>query len=82
MEDHKWKLGDDLSGEDNLLDPVTFESLILSVHCGCQVIDRKSVKKTMDEIIEDRLADARFLLERNMEAIIKAAMKGRGDYEG
>lgn len=82
MEDRKWELGDDLMESDNLLDPVTFESLILAVHCNCPVIDRKSVKATMDEIMEERLSDMRFLLEKNMDAIIKAAKKGRDGYEG
>ena len=32
----------------------------------------------MKEIMEERLADMRFLLKKNMDAIIKAAKKGRG----
>lgn len=57
------------------------KAAILAVHCNCPVIDRESVKATMDEIMEERLSDMRFLLEKNMDAIIKAAKKGRGGYE-
>ena len=78
MEERKWELGDDLAESDNL---VTFENLILAVHCNCPVIDEKAVKETMKEIMEERLADMRFLLEKNMDAIIKAAKRGRGGYE-
>lgn len=78
MEERKWELGDDLMESDNLLDPVTFESLILAVHCNCPVIDQKGVEETMKEIMEERMADMRFLLKKNMDAIIKAAKKGRG----
>lgn len=81
MEKHKWELGDDLAENDNLLDPVTFESLILAVHCNCPVIDERAVKETMKEIMKERLADTRFLLEKNMVAIIKAAKRGSGGYE-
>ncbi len=81
MEERKWELGDDLRESDNLLDPVTFESLILAVHCNCPVINEKAVKETMKEIMEERLSDMRFLLEHNMDAIIKAAKRGRGGYE-
>lgn len=34
MEERKWKLGDDLSIDDNLLDGVTFDELIMTVHCN------------------------------------------------
>lgn len=45
MEERKWILGDDLAACDNLLDGITFEDVILAVHCNCRVIsrDRKSV---------------------------------------
>ncbi len=76
--ERNWTLGDDLLESDNLLDPVTFESLILTVHCNCPVIDKKAVKETMKGIMDERLADMRFLLEKNMDAIIAAALKGRG----
>lgn len=79
--ENKWELGDDLAESDNLLDPVTFENLILAVHCGSPVIDKKAVEATMKEIMEERLADMRFLLKKNMGAIIKAAKRGRGGYE-
>lgn len=77
MGDRNWELGDDLLESDNLLDPVTFESVILAVHCNCPVVDRKSVEETIREIMEERLSDMRFLLSKNMDAIIKAAKKGR-----
>lgn len=81
MKERKWELGDDLVESDNLLDPVTFESLILAVHCNCRVIDEKAVKETVKEIMDKRLADMRFLLRKNMDAIIRAAKRGWCDYE-
>ena len=34
----RWKLGDDVSAEDNILDGFTFKDLILAVHCNCESI--------------------------------------------
>ena len=77
MPDRQWKLGEDLSTSDNLLDPVTFDDLILAVHCNCRVITPDEVVKTMREMLEQRLQDTRFLIKNNMEAIMDEARKGR-----
>ena len=77
MPDRAWNLGEDLNAGDSLLDGLTFEDLILAVHCNCRKIDRKAVTDTFKEIIEGRMQDADFLLENNMEAIIEEARKGR-----
>lgn len=77
MEERKWKLGDDLSTCDSLLDGLTFGELILTVHCNCRKITPEAVRKELNEIMEGRLADMRFLLDNNMDAIMEAAGKGR-----
>lgn len=77
MPERKWKLGEDLSTSDNLLDPVTFDDLILAVHCNCRLITPDEVVKTMSEMLEQRLQDTRFLIKNNMEAIMDEARKGR-----
>lgn len=41
MEERKWILGDDLAACDNLLDGITFDDVILAVHCNCRVISRR-----------------------------------------
>ena len=46
MEERKWVLGDDLAACDNLLDGITFEDVILAVHCNCHVISRETVTVT------------------------------------
>lgn len=77
MPERQWKLGEDLSTSDNLLDPVTFDDLILAVHCNCRVITPDEVVRTMREMLEQRLQDTRFLIKNNMEAITEEARKGR-----
>lgn len=73
----KWRLGEDLTENDNLLDPVTFNDLILSVHCGCKMIDPAAVRKTLNDILITRMEDMEYLLSRNMDEIINAAKRGR-----
>lgn len=77
----KWKLGDDLSVEDSLFDGITFNDLILAVHCNCKQITPNAVWATAKEIIEGRMIDFEYLLNNNMGEIMEAAMTGRAQYE-
>jgi len=77
MEDRNWRIGDDLSTSDNLLDGVTFDELILTVHCNCPVLNPEAVKKSLNEILSIRMQDMAYLLERNIDVIIAEARKGR-----
>ena len=79
--EQKWKLGDDLSAEDNLFDGITFNDLILAVHCNCKRITPEAVWATAKEIIEGRMTDFEYLLNNNMGEIMEAAMTGRAQYE-
>lgn len=73
-----WKLGDDLGRTDSILDGVTFDDLILAVHHNCQQITPGAVEQEMKQILEQRLEDANYLVEKNIQEIIEEAMKGRG----
>ena len=75
--EREWKLGVDLSTHDNMLDGLTFDDLILAVHCNCRKVTPEAVRKELKEMMEGRLQDMDFLLEKNMDAIIAAAVKGR-----
>ena len=77
MEERKWILGDDLAACDNLLDGITFEDVILAVHCNCRIISRETVTKQFFEILEQRLLDMNELLNRNIDKIAEEARKGR-----
>ena len=79
--ERKWKLGDDLDRYDDLLDGITFDDLILAVHCNCRKITPEAVLREAREILDIRMQDYRFLLENNLDAIIEEAKKGRAQYE-
>lgn len=79
-ESKRWKLGDDVSAEDNILDGFTFKDLILAVHCNCESITPEAVRREAAEILEERMQDYRFLLRNNIEEIMAEAKKGRAQY--
>ena len=75
--DREWKLGVDLSTCDNLLDGITFDDLILAVHCNCRDINRMAVHQQLSEILAQRRQDMVHLLEQNIETIMAEARKRR-----
>ena len=76
-EERRWKLGDDVCKQDNLLDGITFDDIILAVHCNCKEITPEAVRKEFKEFLEMRMTDTEFLLENNIAEIIAEAKKGR-----
>lgn len=75
--ERSWKLGEDLVTSDNLFDPITFDELILTVHCNCREITPKAVCEELQNIILMRLEDCTDLLEINAAEIIRLAKVGR-----
>lgn len=79
--ERNWRLDDDLITSDSLLDGLTFDDLILAVHCNCRNINEAAVLKELKGMLEDRHQDMMFLLKNNMDIIIQKAMEGRTQYE-
>lgn len=69
-----FKLGDDLSLCDNILDPVTFDDIVTAVRLNEKVVDKDAVLKTAQELIDIRMRDFKSLLENNINEIIKDAL--------
>ena len=78
MEEKKWKLGDDMFLEDNMLDPITFDELVMTIRCNCREINCINVRKTAMEILESRKEDFIYFLYNNMNEIIKEVKKQKG----
>ena len=77
MTEKQWKLGEDLHPNDCIFDPITFEDIILAVHCNEKVLDQKAILRVAKEILDSRLEDFYFLLINNTNEIIAEAAKGR-----
>lgn len=71
--ERKWRLGEDLATCDNLLDPITFDDLILALHCNVrkEAINEDAVRHELAEIYEERKADMMALVKKNMDLIIQ-----------
>ncbi len=76
MIERQWKLGDDLSTHDSLLDGLTLDDLILALHHS-SVVNRLTARQCLKEMLESRLEDMWFIFENNVDEIIAEALKGR-----
>ena len=77
MYEPKWKLGEDMYEDDAIFNQITFNDIILALHCGERVIDKKAVKRVSKEILEERMTDFENILANNINEIITEAKKGR-----
>lgn len=77
MNEPKWKLNEDMHKSDCIFDPITFDDIILAVHCNERVLDRSAVERVAKEIIDSRMDDFEYILHNNINEIIAEAAKGR-----
>ena len=75
--ERSWLLGDDLIVGDNLLDGFSFYDVILAAHCNCKTIDRNAILAQVQEILSQRLEDMNYLLDRNIDKLVKIVKDGR-----
>lgn len=68
-----WKLGKDIIPSDTILDPVTFDDLILALKCNFEHINEQAVTYQLGEILQQRLEDVKYLVENNIDEIIALA---------
>jgi len=57
--------------KDNLLSGITYDDLITAVLSNEHEINEELIKKVYNEILQEQLHDARYLLKLNMGNIIK-----------
>jgi hypothetical protein len=60
-----------------LLDGLTFETLLTEINCNCQKIDEESVMKQFEEDLQVRIQSAREILQANLQNIIRKAKRDR-----
>lgn len=77
-----WKLGKDMIPSDTILDPVTFDDLILALKCNCERTTPDAVIIQATEIINQRLEDWKYLIENNIDEIIALARGESIEEEG
>lgn len=77
-----WKLGKDMIPSDTILDPVTFDDLILALKYNCERTTPDAVIIQATEIINQRLEDWKYLIENNIDEIIALARGESIEEEG
>ena len=71
----QYKLGEGMLPEDNILLPISFTDIILSVKCDCKDITPDAVRREYKKFLEMRLEDAEEILSENLYEIIDAVKK-------
>ena len=69
-------LGEGLSLDDNLLDPISFRELCITVHCNCKHIDKVAVLQELKAILDLKIEDMYGLFLKNMDEIVEMAKEG------
>lgn len=68
--------------QDNMLDPISYHELLLTIHCNVQEINEQTVKHTFRQIMGFKVIDAEDALARNLKGIVEEALKRRKISEG
>ena len=75
----KWKLGEDLYPEDNMLDGFTIEDVIVLVKCNCEELTQATARKELEQMLASRLEDMYFLFDNNIDKILEIARSRRSN---
>jgi hypothetical protein len=57
----------------NLIENLTFDTLLLEIGCNCKTIDEQSVTAQFEEDLRSRIESAREIFQANLESIIRKA---------
>jgi hypothetical protein len=57
----------------NLVENLTFDTLLLELQCNCEKIDEQTVTAQFEEDLRSRIESAREIFQANLESIIRKA---------
>ncbi len=57
----------------NLVENLTFDTLLLEVQCNCEKIDEQTITAQFEEDLRSRIESAREIFQANLESIIRKA---------
>ena len=72
----------DLSSHEStyaIIDPYTFDGLLLEINCNLPKITKKSVMKQFEDALQSRINSAREVMRDNLENIVKHANEQRNN---
>jgi hypothetical protein len=56
---------------DSLFNGFTFEDLLTAIQCNEKIIDKTTIKKVFNELLEENLRNAKALLNQNIDKILE-----------
>ena len=62
-----------------LIDPLTFETLLLEINCNIRDINPATVTAQFEEDLQSRIEESRSVFKANLNNIVKKALKNRED---
>jgi hypothetical protein len=57
----------------NLIENLTFDTLLLEIECNCRTIDAQSVTQQFEEDLRSRIQSAREIFQANLQSIVRKA---------
>ena len=67
----------DYEKSQNILEPYTFETLLLELHCNVREIDETAARKQFEEELQSKIETAREIFEANLNGIVNQTRKDR-----
>ena len=71
-EERRWKLGQGMCSDENILDPVSFDDLIRDLKCSYDHPSYEDVRAQAQEILDQRIETYWDLIENNLDEILEA----------
>lgn len=72
-------LADGYEASRDLIDPLTFEGLLLQIRCNCRTIDAASIEHEFLTALQSRIDEAKELFELNSDNILSKALAERSE---
>ena len=75
-------LSDNYEREQNILDPLSFDTLLHEISCNCKEVTEHEVRRQFEEDLKSKIASAREVFEANLINLIEYAQNEREDIRG
>ena len=73
-------LEDGYERDQNILDPYSFDTLLLEIHCNLKNINAETVKQQFDAILQSKIDIARDVFKANLANIVTKAKQERNNH--
>jgi len=72
-------LNDGYERDQNIIDPLSFDTLLLEISCNLREINRETVLKQFEDDLQSKITSAREIIDANIDNIVKKAREERAE---